>query len=103
MGSHVDAIIRAAIERGELDNLPHHGEPLNLDEDRDVPPELRMTHRILKNAGYVPAEVEEMHAIAALRQELQAAECPDEQQRIQREIQKRQALLATRLERIRGA
>ncbi len=50
--------IAEAIERGELDDLPGEGRTLVLDDDRLVPEELRMAYRILKNAGYVPQEVE---------------------------------------------
>ena len=101
MGTHVDKIIEAAIARGELDNLPKHGEPLDLDEERDVPPELRMTFRILKNAGFVPPEVEEMKKIAALVEELERAPGPGERRKLQAEIQQRRAVLATHLDRIR--
>jgi hypothetical protein len=49
--------IAEAVANGELDNLPGAGKPLELDDDALVPEELRMAHRILKNAGYAPAEV----------------------------------------------
>jgi hypothetical protein len=74
MSTHVDAMIRAAIDRGELENLPYKGEPIPLDDDFNVPPELRMSYRILKNAGLVPGEVQAMRDIAALRDQLKAAE-----------------------------
>lgn len=50
--------ISQAVARGEFDNLPGAGQPLDLDDDRGVPPELRVAYRILKNAGYVPPEIE---------------------------------------------
>lgn len=53
-----DAHIDAAAERGEFDNLPGAGKPLDLDDDRGVPPELRAGYRLLKNAGFVPPELE---------------------------------------------
>ena len=43
--------IAEAVSQGELDGLPGAGRPLDLDEDALVPAELRMAHRILKNAG----------------------------------------------------
>lgn len=52
-----EANIRAAQERGELDNLPGEGKPLELVDDSSVPPELRAGYRILKNSGYLPAEL----------------------------------------------
>jgi hypothetical protein len=58
--------IADAIARGELDNLPGAGRPLDLDDDALVPEELRLAHRILKNAGYVPPELETVNEIAQL-------------------------------------
>jgi hypothetical protein len=55
-----------ALERGELSNLPGEGRPLVLDDDALVPEELRAAYRILKNAGYVPPEVEAFTEIAQL-------------------------------------
>ena len=50
--------IEAAIERGELSNLPGEGKPLSLDDDSMVPPELRAAYRLLKNAGFLPPELQ---------------------------------------------
>ena len=40
--------IKAALEKGELSNLPGSGKPLQLDDDSHVPPELRAGYRLLK-------------------------------------------------------
>ncbi len=50
--------IRAAQEKGELSNLPGEGVPLELDDDSHVPAELRSGYRLLKNAGFLPPELE---------------------------------------------
>ncbi len=50
--------IAEAVERGDFDDLPGRGRPLAIEEDPLVPEDLRMAYRILKNAGYVPAELE---------------------------------------------
>jgi hypothetical protein len=55
-----------AISRGELDDLPGAGRPLVLDDDALVPEDLRLSYRILKNAGFVPPEVEALNEIAQL-------------------------------------
>ncbi len=59
-GAVMDAItfiaeerIREALERGEFDNLPGAGLPLDLADDVQVSPELRMAYTLLKNAGYL--------------------------------------------------
>jgi hypothetical protein len=49
--------IAEAAERGELDDLPGAGRPLELDDDTLVPEELRMANRILRNAGIDRAPV----------------------------------------------
>ena len=58
--------IEEALARGELDNLPGSGRPLELDDDSHVPEDLRAAYRILKNAGYVPPEVQSLNQIAEL-------------------------------------
>jgi len=50
--------IREAQEKGEFDDLPGRGRPLDLDDDAGVPEELRMAWRVLKNAGCLPPELE---------------------------------------------
>jgi hypothetical protein len=58
--------IAEAVSRGELDDLPGAGRPLELDDDALVPEDLRLAYRILKNAGFIPPEVETLNEIAAL-------------------------------------
>lgn len=73
----VEARIEHAIERGDLNGLSGQGRPMALDDDACVAPELRLAYRILKNAGYVPEEVElrrEIANLAALIDETEGAE-----------------------------
>ena len=58
--------IAEALARGELENLPGEGRPLELDDDALVPEDLRLAYRILKNAGFVPPEVQALNEIAEL-------------------------------------
>ena len=51
--------IAEAVSQGELDELPGAGKPLALEDDRLIPEDLRVAHRILKNAGLVPREVDQ--------------------------------------------
>ncbi len=50
--------IREAMQRGEFDNLPGKGKPVKLENDSHIAPELRIAHKILKNAGCLPPEIE---------------------------------------------
>jgi hypothetical protein len=58
--------IAEAAAGGELDNLPGAGRPLDLGDDPLVPEDLRLAYRILKNAGFVPSEVQTRREIRAL-------------------------------------
>ena len=48
--------IREALDRGEFDNLPGAGRPLELEDDSDVPEDLRMACKVLRNAGYLSSD-----------------------------------------------
>jgi len=52
--------------------LPGSGKPLDLEDDRLIPEELRLAHRILKNAGYLPKEIQLFNQLAKL--EMQCVE-----------------------------
>jgi hypothetical protein len=54
----VEERIRKAQKKGEFDNLPGSGKPLVFDDDRFVSEELRLAYKILKNADFVPPEIE---------------------------------------------
>jgi hypothetical protein len=71
--------IKAAYEKGEFDDLPGKGKPLEMDLLMEIPEDLRMAYRIMKNAGYTEEEKE-------IRKELMTIEelirqCHDEQER----------------------
>ncbi|MGO1296326.1 MAG: DnaJ family domain-containing protein [Vibrio sp.] len=51
--------IQEAIENGTFDDLPGRGQPLIIDDDSDVPENLRMGYRVLKNAGFLPPELQQ--------------------------------------------
>lgn len=90
--------IREALARGEFDRLPGLGKPLQLDDDSDVPPELRVAYRILKNAGVVPPEVELRRDIATAEGLLMAAATAEERTEAGRKLD----YLLTRLAVSRG-
>jgi hypothetical protein len=93
-----DRRIREAMERGEFDNLPGTGKPLALDDDSNVPPELRVAYRILKRSGFVPPEVELRREIANAEQLLVGALTPAERGAANRRLD----FLLTKLAAMRG-
>lgn len=63
--SIVEKALREAIEAGEFDDLPGKGKPIDLRENPFEDPELRTAHRLLRNAGFAPAWIEERKDIDA--------------------------------------
>jgi len=59
----VDRLIRESMERGEFNDIPGSGEPIDLTENPYEKPEVRSVHRLLRNAGFAPAWIEERKAI----------------------------------------
>jgi hypothetical protein len=88
--------IEEALARGDLDNLPGAGRPLDLDDDPLVPEDVRAAYRILKNSGFVPPEVDHIREIAELERILVHQSEAEEAARVR--AVKRLALLKTRIE-----
>jgi hypothetical protein len=70
----IEEIIQAAMARGDFHNLRGEGRPQDHSEYFSMAEEDRLAFTMLKNAGYVPAEVELLKEIDALRGQLDAAE-----------------------------
>ena len=47
-----------AMENGEFENLEGMGKPLTFEDETWIPEDLRIAYRLLKNAGYIPPEIE---------------------------------------------
>ena len=72
--------ITEAIRDGHLNIRAWHNKPLPPNNDSMIPPELRMAYKILKNAGYLPPEIETKREIQQLEDLL--AGCDDEHTRL---------------------
>ena len=95
----VEAIIKEAQERGEFDNLPGKGKPIDLTAYFDTPEELRMAYSVLKNAGMTSREVDLLKEIAELKQVLAAVVDEKKKQEIQKQIQQKQIDFSLMMER----
>lgn len=74
--------IREAIEQGLFDDLPNKGRPLKLEDFTWVPEDLKIAYKILKNAGYIPPEMEIRKEIIGLKELLKTID--DNQERIKK-------------------
>lgn len=84
-----DEAIRAAMERGDFDNLPNKGKKLNLDDYFNTPEDLRLGFSVLKNADYVPEEVQLLKEIGELQEKLATLKGEDERKSVTKEIEGR--------------
>ena len=76
--------IQEAMKRGEFDNLSGMGKPLAMNEDLSgVPTETRMAYKVLKNAGFIPPELELRKEIASMGEMINTLD-DDEQRRKKR-------------------
>jgi hypothetical protein len=64
----IEQIIREAMARGEFNNLPGEGKPMDLSSYFNTPEEVRKAYSVLKSAGILPQEAELLQAIAALKE-----------------------------------
>ena len=78
--------IREAQEKGEFDNLPGKGKPLQLEDDSQVPEELRLAYKILKNADCLPPELELKKDIVRMEEMLQGVTDVKEKYRLMKKL-----------------
>lgn len=90
--------IEEAVRNGELDNLPMAGKKLPVDDLSHIPEDLRMSYRIMKNAGYVPEEVSLRKECIRLYDLLNAAQHDGEQEQLRRKLNEKQLRLQMLLE-----
>jgi len=63
----IEERIRKAQKKGAFENLEGAGKPLNLKDDSHIAEDLRLAYKILKNADFLPPEIE-------LKKEIQRTE-----------------------------
>lgn len=96
--------LKESHESGELSKAQNFGKPLDLgDGYQETPEELRMGYKILKDAGFVPPEVEMMQRIARLREAIAATEAPDQLAALRRQLADTEVSLALAKDRLKGA
>ena len=90
LAARAEKRIAEARDAGAFEHIPGEGKPLDLEDDSSVPAELRMAYKVLKNAGYVPPEIEERKEINSL---LDLLECCDEGAKKIRQMHRLEVLL----------
>ena len=94
----VEEMIKQAQERGEFDNLPGKGKPIDLSEYFEMPEDVRVAQSLLKNSGFKSREVELLNEIAQLRQILPALTDQKKKDEIQKQIQEKKVEFSLMME-----
>ena len=89
--------IRAAIERGEFDNLDGKGNRIDLTDYFNTPSEYRVGYSLLKANKFVPSEVSLMREISEISEKLQ--EKGGRNETLERQLQEKKLALSLILER----
>jgi len=89
MTKSADEAIRAAMERGDFNNLSNKGKKLDLDDYFNTPEDLRLGFSLLKNADYVPEEVQLLKEIGKLQEKLAQISGETERKKVLKEIEGR--------------
>jgi hypothetical protein len=97
-----EARIGEAIERGDLDDLPGSGRPLELEDLSRVPAEMRAAYKVLRNADVLPPELELRRHVHSLGRLIEATADEDERERLRREFRRRQLHYSILVERRTG-
>ena len=99
----VDEKIEEAIAKGEFDNLPGKGKPLDLDAYFATPEHLRMAYSILKSADIIPEEMEFLREIEGLKKSLGSCTNQAEKKALRQQLSEKLTNLNMRLEHNRKA
>jgi hypothetical protein len=98
-----EARIAEAMERGEFDDLPGAGRPLELEDLSRIPPHLRMGYKLLRNADVLPPEMELRRENYSLDRLIEATSDPDEREELKRRRRENELRYRVLIERNRFA
>ena len=100
----LEAQVRAARERGELDDLPGRGKPLQLDEFDHLPSEKRFAALLMRSMRELPVALALVREIRAFRELIEHCHSDAEREQLRSKVQQKLMELdaALKLERLEG-
>jgi hypothetical protein len=102
LDDHIAQSLRESLRSGELQSAEGWGKPLELNDGyAQTPEELRLAFKVLKEAGFVPPEVETMKQMAALKEMIADDPGAPEADAMRQRLSELQQHLALRLEKLR--
>jgi hypothetical protein len=82
----VEKMIREAMDKGEFDNLAGSGKPLDLSDYFATPEDMRIGHKLLKDANIIPEELELRREVEALKEEMERCFTEEEKRKLRKKI-----------------
>lgn len=82
----VEKMIKEAMAKGEFDNLAGSGQPIDLSEYFATPEDVRLGHKLLKDANIIPEELELLREAETLKAELARVSTDEEKRKIRNAI-----------------
>ncbi|HEY0319709.1 MAG TPA: DUF1992 domain-containing protein [Pyrinomonadaceae bacterium] len=82
----VEKMIKEAMAKGEFDNLPGSGQPVDLSEYFAAPEDVRLGHKMLKDANIIPEELELLREAETLKAELARVSTDEEKRKLRKMI-----------------
>jgi Domain of unknown function (DUF1992) len=98
MSYSVEKQIEEWLAQQGSEDLPGKGKPLDLDDYFRCPEDLRVGYSLLKNAGYIPEEVEQLRQIGRLIEELDKCADPKDRNRLRSQLNETRVRLSLSLE-----
>lgn len=86
----VEAAIQEALARGDFENLPGKGKPIDLSDYFDTPEDVRVAAAVLKNADLVPVELELLQEIVTLKERISSSSDEAEKRRLRNNLEEKQ-------------
>jgi hypothetical protein len=86
----IETLIKEAQARGEFENLPGKGKPIDLTDYFNTPEDVRLAQSMLKNAGMIPVEIELLQEIAAIKEALYTSASDNEKDKLQKKLVEKQ-------------
>ncbi|RYM02923.1 DUF1992 domain-containing protein [Sporolactobacillus sp. THM7-7] len=81
--------IQEGLKHGAFHNLPGKGKPLKFEDTSRVPEDLRAGYRMLKNAGYLPKELQLRKEMVTLNDLIRCCDDEDELGRLNHELREK--------------
>ncbi|MEC0373432.1 DUF1992 domain-containing protein [Paenibacillus chibensis] len=78
--------IHQAMEQGDFKDLAGKGKPLELEDVSHIPEDLRMSYKIMKNAGLIPEEMQLQGELIKLRNLIHLCENAGEKEKLTRTL-----------------